>query len=93
MLTIVSLASSTAGAVTFLDNAQTFQGSLWIQPSSSLNIVKNTTHIQGPISIGSLSSGFNGASLSPLPVIKNMPAGAPIPPNTAATIETPVILK
>jgi hypothetical protein len=92
MLTFVALASNTTGAVTFADNAQVFQGSLWVQPSSSLNIVKNTTQIQGPLSIGSLSSGFNGASFQPLPVIKNMPAGAPIPPNTAATIETPVIV-
>jgi hypothetical protein len=91
-MTLASLASNTTGAITFQDNSQWFQGSLWTQPSSSLNVVKNTTTLEGPMSIGSLSSNFNNASLLPLPVIKNMPAGAPIPPNTNATIGAPVIV-
>ena len=85
MLTLVSLASN-ATAITFLSNAQTFQGSLWTQPSSMLSIVKNTSSIQGPMSIGKLDSTFNGATLQPLPVIKNMPVGAPVPPNTGVTL-------
>jgi hypothetical protein len=87
MLTLASLASNTT-AVTFLNNSQTFQGSLWTQPSSSLTFVKNGDSLQGPMSIGSFDATFNNATLQPLPVIKNMPVGAPVPPNTGATLGT-----
>src|SRR6266404_138338 len=83
MLTLAALQSNTT-AITFLSNAQTFQGSLWTQPSSSLTFVKNGDQIQGPISIGKFDSTFNNATLEPLPVIKNMPIGAPLPPNVGA---------
>ena len=85
MLTLASLASN-ATAVTFQDNTQTFQGSLWTQPSSSLTFIKNGDSLQGPISIGKFDSTFNNATLQPLPVIKNMPVGAPVPPNTGASL-------
>jgi Tfp pilus assembly protein PilX len=85
MLTLVSLASNT-NAITFQSNAQWFQGSLWTQPSSSLTFVKNGDQLQGPVSIGKFDSTFNNATLEPLPVIKNMPVGAPVPPNTGVTL-------
>ena len=85
MLTLASLASN-ATAVTFQDNSQIFQGSLWTQPSSSLTFVKNGVDLQGPISIGKFDATFNNATLEPLPVIKNMPVGAPVPPNTGASL-------
>jgi hypothetical protein len=65
---------------------QTFQGSLWTQPSASMTFVKNGVTIEGPMSIGSFDSSFNNAVLIPLPVIKNMPVGAPVPSNTSASI-------
>jgi Tfp pilus assembly protein PilX len=92
MLTLVALKSS-ATSVTFQDNTQTFQGSIWCQPSSAMTFVKNGVTIEGPISIGHFDATFNNASFKPLPVIKNMPVGAPIPPNTGASIGTLTITK
>jgi Tfp pilus assembly protein PilX len=92
MLTLVALKSN-ATSVTFTDNSQTFQGSIWCQPSSSMTFVKNGVTIEGPISIGKFDATFNNASFQPLPVIKNMPVGAPIPPNTGASIGTLTITK
>jgi Tfp pilus assembly protein PilX len=85
MLTLVALKTS-ATSIMFTDNAQTFQGSLWTQPSSTMTFVKNGVTVEGPISIGSFDATFNNASFKPLPVIKNMPTGAPIPPNTGITV-------
>jgi Tfp pilus assembly protein PilX len=85
MLTLASLATNTT-AITFVNNAETFQGSLWTQPSSSMTFIKNGVTVQGPISIGKFDATFNNAVLAPLPVIKNMPTGAPLPPNTGVSI-------
>jgi Tfp pilus assembly protein PilX len=92
MLTIVALKSSTTSVV-FTDNSQTFQGSIWTQPSSSMTFVKNGVTVEGPISVGSFDASFNNAVFKPLPVIKNMPVGAPIPPNTGASIGSMTITK
>ena len=92
MLTLVALKTNTT-SITFTDNAQTFQGSLWTQPSSTMTFVKNGVTVEGPISIGSFDATFNNASFKPLPVIKNMPTGAPIPPNTGVTIGPLVLTK
>jgi Tfp pilus assembly protein PilX len=86
MLTLASILSNATPAVQFTNNAQTFQGSIWCQPSASMNFVKNGVTIQGPISIGKFDASFNNAIFKPLPVIKNMPVGAPVPPNTSASI-------
>jgi Tfp pilus assembly protein PilX len=85
MLTLVSLAQNTT-SFAFTDNSQTFQGSLWIDPSSTLTFVKNGVTIEGPISIGGFDATFNNAVFKPLPLITNMPPGAPLPPNTGVTI-------
>jgi Tfp pilus assembly protein PilX len=92
MLTLVALKSNTT-AITFTNNSQTFQGSLWTQPSSTMTFVKNGVTVEGPISVGSFDASFNNAVFKPLPVIKNMPVGAPIPPNTGATIGSMTITK
>jgi hypothetical protein len=55
--------------------------------------VKNGVTVEGPISIGSFDATFNNATFKPLPVIKNMPVGAPIPPNTGASIGSMTITK
>jgi Tfp pilus assembly protein PilX len=85
MMTLTSLVSSGNG-IQFTNNSQTFQGSLFTQPGASMTFVKNGVTIEGPMSIGSFDATFNNATLIPLPVIKNMPVGAPIPPNTSASI-------
>ena len=85
MLTIAALATNTTGII-FSNNAQTFQGSVWTQPSSAMTFVKNGVTVGGPISVGRFDATFNNASFKALPVIKNMPIGAPVPPNTGLTI-------
>jgi len=85
MLTLVSVKNN-ATSIMFTDNSQIFQGSLFAQPSSKMTFVKNGVQVQGPISIGNFDASFNNASFKPLPVIKNMPVGAPVPPNTSASI-------
>ena len=92
MLTLVALKSNTT-SLTFTNNAQTFQGSVWLQPSSTMTFVKNGVTLEGPISIGKFDNTFNNATFIPLPVIKNMPVGAPIPPNTGASVGTMTITK
>jgi hypothetical protein len=92
MLTLASL-TSLAPAIKFTNNAQSFQGSLWTQPTGSVDFVKNGVNIEGPISVGTFTSNFNNASFQPMPVISNMPVGAPLPPNTGATVSNFTILK
>ena len=86
MLTLVALKANSATAIQFTNNAQTYQGSLWCQPSSSMTFVKNGVTVEGPIAIGKFDASFNNATFKPLPVIKNMPPGAPLPPNSGATV-------
>jgi Tfp pilus assembly protein PilX len=85
MLTFVTLKKS-APSITFTNNSQTFQGSLWTQPSGGMTFVKNGVDIQGPMALGSFDATFNNATIEPLPVIKNMPVGAPVPPNVSAQV-------
>jgi Tfp pilus assembly protein PilX len=85
MLTIAALKASTT-AISFTGNKESFQGSLWTQPTSSVSFGSNSVNIQGPISVGSISSSMNNTTIQTLPVIKNMPVGAPIPPNTNAYV-------
>ncbi len=85
MLTLVALANNTT-SLQFTNNSQTFQGSVWTQPSANVDFVKNGVTLEGPMSIGSFDSTFNNATLIPLPVIKNMPVGAPLPPNSSASL-------
>jgi hypothetical protein len=92
MLTLASLASTTP-TISFTNNSQSFQGSLWTQPTGSVTFVKNGDNIEGPISVGTFDSSFNNASFQPMPVITNMPVGAPLPPNTGATVSSFTILK
>ena len=86
MLTLASVKKNASPAIKFTDNAQTFQGSLWTQPTSNMTFVKNGVHVEGPMALGSFDSTFNNATIDPLPVIKNMPVGAPVPPNVSASI-------
>ena len=85
MLTLASLAASPA-AISLNGNTDKFQGSLYTQPTSGLTLIGNTASIQGPMSIGTVIVVGNTPNFTPLPVIKNMPVGAPVPPNTGVTI-------
>ena len=55
------------------NNGQIFEGSLYTPPGGTLYFDKNNDLVAGPMSIGSFDSGFNNATLCPLPVIDNMP--------------------
>ena len=50
-------------------------------------------HGRRPDRIGKFDATFNNAVFKPLPVIKNMPAGAPLPPNSGATVGSMTITK
>jgi Tfp pilus assembly protein PilX len=87
MLTLAALnLKGAAAAINFAGNAQSFQGSIWMPSTSQITFAKNGVHIEGPIAVGSFDATFNNAVFEPLPVITNMPVGAPIPPNTSASI-------
>ena len=85
MLTLVALAQNTT-SFSFTNNSQTFQGSLWTDPTSTMTFVKNGVTLEGPISVGGFDATFNNAAFKPLPIITNMPTGAPLPPNTGVNI-------
>jgi hypothetical protein len=92
MLTIASvLASGTAISMT--GNSEKLQASLWTQPTATMSLTANSSSLQGPISVGSISSSLNNTQIQPLPVIKNMPVGAPIPPNTSVSIGSLTLIK
>lgn len=85
MLTIAALGSSgTTIDMTGANQAQ-FQGSFFCQPGASVSFNGNQVAFQGPITCGSFTWG-NQPQVKPLPAIKNMPPGAPLPPNSTATI-------
>jgi hypothetical protein len=92
MLMLASVKKNASPAITFRDNAQTFQGALFTQPSSNITFAKNGDQTQGPMAVGSFDSTFNNATIQPLPTIKNMPLGAPVPPNVSASISPLTII-
>lgn len=93
MLTLVSLIANSSAAINFSAQSEQFQGSLWTQPSSTCAIGAQSVTIEGPIVCGSMNIAAQSANLMPLPAIKNMPVGAPIPPNTGVTIGAPTYIK
>ena len=93
MLTLVSLIANNAQAISFSAQSEQFQGSLWTQPSSTCKIGAQSAVIEGPIVCGTMNIAAQSANLMPLPAIKNMPVGAPIPPNTGVTIGAPTYIK
>jgi len=92
MLTLASLSSSSA-AFSFVSNNNAFQGSLFTQPNAGISFSGNNTTVQGPMSIGSINILANNPALKPLPVIQNMPVGAPVPPNAGVSIDPMTIVK
>jgi Tfp pilus assembly protein PilX len=87
MLTFATLLANSAAAVNWLGNGITFQASLWCRPSSTFFLTgQGGPVIQGPMSVGSMNISGNSFTFNPLPVIKNMPVGAPVPPNVSAQI-------
>jgi len=86
MLALATTIKNNSGAINFSGQNETYMGSLWSQPSSKLFYSGNSLTTEGPVSVGSMTINANTFSFKPLPVIKNMPVGAPVPPNVSATI-------
>ncbi|HET8527863.1 MAG TPA: hypothetical protein VFL60_03045 [Gaiellaceae bacterium] len=86
MLTLATVLKSSSTAFNFSGQGETFMGSMWTQTSSQINFSGNTYTIMGPLSTGSMAISKNGFTFRPLPVITNMPLGAPVPPNVSVTI-------
>jgi hypothetical protein len=87
MLTFATILASSATAINWTGQGITFQASLWCRPSSTFFLTgQGGPVIQGPMSVGSMNISGNSFSFNPLPVIKNMPVGAPVPPNVSAQI-------
>jgi len=92
MLLLGSTSSSSA-AFSFSSNNNKFQGSMYTQPNAGISFSGNNTTVQGPMSIGTINILSNNPSLLPLPTIKNMPVGAPVPPNAGVSIDQMTIVK
>ena len=87
MLTLATLLANSAAAINWTGQGIKFQGSLWCRPSSTFYLTgQGGPDIQGPMSVGSMNINGNSFSFEPLPVIKNMPTGAPVPPNVSAKV-------
>ena len=86
MLSLDALAANNPSAISVPMNSTSYQGALFTQPSSGITIAGNTVNLQGPMSLGTIVITGNTPNLEPLPVIKNMPVGAPVPPNTSVSI-------
>jgi hypothetical protein len=87
MLTLATVHRSSATAINWTGQGITWQGSLWCPTSSTFYLTgQGNPSIQGPFSCGAMNINGNSFSFQPLPVIKNMPVGAPVPPNVSATI-------
>jgi hypothetical protein len=87
MLTLATLLDNSSAAINWTGQGITFQGSLWCRPKSTFFLTgQGGPVIQGPMSVGSMNINGNSFTFNPLPVIKNMPTGAPVPPNVSAQI-------
>lgn len=79
MLMIVDLGSG----VSFTGNTDTFQGSMFAQPTSAVSFIGQSINYQGPLVAGSMSWG-NNVTMQPLPTINQLPPGAPLAVNARA---------
>ena len=77
-------------AVDFTGTNNEFQGGVLCDPSSTIDLSGTNTKVEGPIICGKFKF-FTNTKMMPLPTVTNLPPGAPLPPNAAATISTPVI--
>ena len=88
LLIVTNVANGTS--VDMSGNNVAFQGGLMCTPTSTANLSGNNVILEGGIICGKFSWG-NNPIIYPLPTITTLPPGAPLPPNAAATIGSPVI--
>ena len=82
MLMIAALGSG--NAVNFTGNTDKFQGSLFTNPTSTVNFGGQSITLEGPIVAGKVNWG-NNVVIKPLPTITQLPPGAPLAVNAHAT--------
>lgn len=88
---IIFVVSKTNGiAVDFSGTQNEFQGGIYCDSTSTMNLAGTQTKVEGPIICGRFSWGTQ-TKLYPLPTISTLPPGAPVPPNAPATISPPVL--
>jgi Tfp pilus assembly protein PilX len=79
-----------ATAIDFSGTNNEFQGGVLCDSTSTIDLSGTNTKMEGPIVCGKFKFATN-TKLMPLPSITNLPPGAPVPPNAAATVGQPVI--
>ncbi len=87
MLLIV--AGSTGNAIQLTGKKVNFQGGLFCNPTSTILFTGDDVDVQGPVICGKFTFGKK-AEFKSLPVIKDLPIGAPLNPNVHATPAKPV---
>ena len=65
---------------------------MWAPTSSKVAFTGNGYEIQGPLAAGAMNIVANTFHFDPLPVIANMPLGAPVPPNVSVTINPMTVI-
>ena len=77
-------------AITFHEQQPDVPGIDLVSAVVDDDVREERRHDRGPDQHRQFDATFNNASFQPLPVIKNMPVGAPIPPNTGVTLSPPL---
>jgi hypothetical protein len=80
---------STGTAIDMSSDGTQFQGSLFCPPTSTANLIGDSTSLEGGIICGRYSWNDHN-HVYPLPLLTTNPTGAPLPPNVAAKINPPV---
>jgi hypothetical protein len=82
MLMLIGLGSG--NAISFSGTNNKWQGSLFTNPTSTVQLAGTNVEIQGPVVGGKFGWGTN-TKIRPLPTINNLPPGAPLAVNAHAT--------
>jgi hypothetical protein len=89
LLIVAKGASGDPDAILFNGNNGKFQGGVFCNPTSRLNLNGNNVEVQGPIICGTFLFQ-NNALLKPLPSVTQLPIGAPVDPNVTLVPGPPV---
>jgi hypothetical protein len=86
---MLMLVANGAGYAFTFSGSNKFQGSIFCNPTATINFSANNTDIQGPIVCGAMKFS-NGIRFKPLPAITALPLGTPGNPNVHAKPGTPI---
>jgi hypothetical protein len=89
LLIVAKGASGDPDALLFNGNNGKFQGGVFCNPTSRLNLNGNNVELQGPVICGTFLFQ-NNALLKPLPSVTQLPIGAPVDPNVTLVPGPPV---